>query len=199
MLRIATLGPASTNHALVAHRYMAFAGIKAYELHLVSHFADAVQAVLEGQADIILQCAVHPETPEILGSNFRRLFAIDSFITDSQELGIISRKDGDPRGKLGILLPANGSYTDVSRWRELVNVSSLPIIADKLLAGELDAGLTYTRYAAEHPDILQVEEVIGSPDDVWIVYGRARAGRSGETLGNAEGAGIRQIRRLAGQ
>ena len=46
-VRIATLSPASTNHALVAHRYMAFAGIKAYELHLVSHFADAVQAVLE--------------------------------------------------------------------------------------------------------------------------------------------------------
>ena len=196
MLRIATLGPSSTNHALVAHRYMAFARIEAYELHLVTRFAEAVEAVLQGKADIILQCAVHPETADTLGRNFRQLFAIDSFITDSQELGILSRKGGDPNGRLGILLPANGGYSDTSRWRELVNVTSLPIIADKLLAGELDAGLTYTRYAADHPE-LQVEEVIGAPDDVWSIYGRARAASSAKIAGDARSAGIRQIRRLA--
>lgn len=198
MLRIVTLGPAGTNHALVARRYMAMAGIEAYEIRFVTCFADAVQAVLRDEADIILQCAVHPETPNTLGGNFRQLFAIDSFITDSQELGILSRKGGDPNGRLGILLPANARYADTSRWRELVNATSLPIIAERLLAGELDAGLTYTRYAAEHPDLLQVEEVIGSPDDVWIVYGRDRVARSGEILGNAEGDGIRQIRKIAG-
>jgi len=198
MLRIATLGPAGTNHELVARRYMAFAGIEAFELHLMPSFAEAVEGLLEGVVDLILQCAVHPETPETLGGNFRKVFAIDSFITDSQELGILSRKGGDPRGRLGILLPANASYTDLSRWRELVNVPSLPIIADRLLAGELDAGLTYTRYAAEHPDVLRVEEVIGSPDDVWIIYGRERVARSGEILGHAEGAGVQAIRRLAG-
>lgn len=199
MLSIATLGPAGTNHELVARRYMAFAGIETFEVHLVASFAEAVEALLQGEVDLILQCAVHPETPDTLGGNFQKVFAIDSFITDSQELGILTRKGGEPRGKLGILLPANARYSDLSRWRELINVPSLPIIADMLLTGELDAGLTYTRYAAEHPDVLQVEEVIGSPDDVWIVYGRERVARSGEILGHGEGAGIQVIRRLAGK
>lgn len=196
MLRIATLGPSGTNHALVAQRYMAFAGIAAYDLRLFGSFAEAVAALFAGDADIILQCAVHPETPETLGRNFRQLFAIDSFITDSQELGILSRKGADPKGRLGVLLPANAAYSDLSRWRELVNVDSLPIIGEKLLKGELDAGLTYTSYAAEHPQLLQVEEVIGSPRDVWIIYGTSPLGASGHITGDSNSAGIRHIRTL---
>lgn len=53
----------------------------------------------------------------------------------------------------------------------MVPYRSLPFIKDALLAGEIDSGLTYRAFADQYPDALRVDEVIGSPDDVWIVYG----------------------------
>lgn len=42
MLKIATLGPAGTNHEMVTHRYMEFLGIENYWLLLVEDFPEAV-------------------------------------------------------------------------------------------------------------------------------------------------------------
>ena len=198
MLRVATLGPGGTNHELVTQRYLRALGIEEYSLTLVSAFADAVEALVEGRIDIIVQCAVHPETPQILGRNFRRIFAVDCFIGDSQELGIVSRRDVAQPRSLGILLPANRDYTDISRWPEHRNVSSLPLIGDLLLAGELDSGLTYTAIATEHPDTLRVDEIIGSPDDVWIVYARERALSAGGIITSLDGPGATTLRRIGG-
>ena len=197
MLHVATLGPTGTNHELVVHRYMATLGIEDYTVHFVDTFTTAVDDLVAGRVDTIVQCAVHPETPRVLGENFRRIFAVDSFIADSQELGILTRRDVEDPKTLGILLPANRDYTDVSRWEELRNVGSLPTIAAMLLAGEIDAGLTYTSFAARHPDVLRVDEVIGSPDDVWIVYAQERVSTPGGLVGDPRSPGARLLQRLA--
>ncbi len=184
LLRIATLGPEGTNHELVAHRYMAHHSIENYEIRLVDDFSEAVAAILAEDVDIIIQCAVHPATPETMGCDFHRVFASDCFIADSQELGVVTRRDVEDPKTLGILLPANESYVDTSQWASLKNLRSLPLILRELLDKKLDSGLTYTHYAASFADQLRLDEVIGSPDDVWIVYSRCRTSSAGAIIAN---------------
>lgn len=90
-VRFATLGPSGTNHELVTKRYLAAQGVEHYGITLVLSFKEAIASLLQGDVDFIMQCAVHPETPETLGENFRSAFAIDCFISDSQELAVLSR------------------------------------------------------------------------------------------------------------
>ncbi|WP_423459643.1 hypothetical protein [Ottowia sp. VDI28] len=174
-VRFATLGPSGTNHELITKRYLASQGIENYEIKLILTFKDAIALLLAGEVDHVMQCAVHPETPQTLGENFRSVFAIDCFISDSQELAVLSRRGVEHPESIGVLLPANEKYTDLSKWAKIVPFGSLPLINDALLAGKIDSGLVYRSYADQYPESLYVEEVIGSPDDVWIVYGRRRA------------------------
>ena len=148
------------------------------------------------RVDAILQCAVHPETPRTLGENFRRMFAVDCFIADSQELGIVSRREIAVPRTLGILLPANRHYTDISRWPEHRNVGSLATIGELLLTDEIDSGLTYTSFAERYPDRLRVDEVIGSPDDVWIVYALERASFTGGIVAWSDSPGAAALKRI---
>ena len=48
-------------------------------------------------------------------------------------------------------------------------------VAEGLLAGRFDSGITALDLAVEHPGIFRVDKELGSVDDPWIVYGRARA------------------------
>jgi ABC-type amino acid transport substrate-binding protein len=192
-IRFATLGPSGTNHELVLQRYMAFHGVTDYAVTLVLSFTEAVAALQAGEVDFILQCAVHPQTPATLGENFRHLFAIDSFIADSQELAVLTRAEVEVPRSIGLLMPANEKYTDLSRWEQKVSYPSLPLIFDDLLAGKIDSGLVYRSLADRFPGRMRVEEVIGSPDDVWIVYGRQRA-LHGPLIASADSAFAREVR-----
>ena len=93
MLKVATLGPSGTNHELVTRRYMAFHSVEDFSIVLVGDFAKAAELLRIGAVDVIIQCAVHPQTPETLGANFAEFYAADCFIADSRELGILTRKD----------------------------------------------------------------------------------------------------------
>ncbi|CAM4428748.1 hypothetical protein [Bordetella pseudohinzii] len=197
-VRIATLGPRGTNHEMVCKRYMEFHDVKSYEINFVVSFREAIAMLRARSIDYILQCAVHPETPQTLGENFRDVFAIDSFISDSQELAILTRLDVTVPKTIGALLPANEGYCDLTRWETKVSMKSLPLIFESLLAGEIDSGLVYRTYADKHPDKVRVEEVIGSPDDVWIVYGRTRA-YNGKILGSRESGFSRDLEILRGE
>jgi len=79
-VRMATLGPAGTNHELVARRFLDFHGAGTGELRLVGSFSEAIALLRSGEVDAVLQCAVHPDAPQTLGANFRDVFAIDCFI-----------------------------------------------------------------------------------------------------------------------
>lgn len=197
MLKLATLGPSGTNHELVARRYLAKIGVTRFEIVLVGDFADAADRLKAGAVDAVLQCAVHPATPATLGENFRSFHAVDCFIADSQPLAILTRKDvAEPRS-IGLLSPSNDGYADLSRWEARRNVASLPHVFDLLLAGEIDSGLTYARYAEERPDVLRIDELLGSPDDVWIVYCRERVAEPGGILGSEDAPGGALLRALS--
>ena len=177
MITFGTLGPSSTNHALVTRRYIDFHGISDARIIYFDDFALAVDELIAGSVDYVVQCAVHPDTARTMGSHFRSVFVVDTFISPSKDLAIVSRKDVAEPTSLALLRPSTESYADLSRWKELYHENSIPTIARKVLAGEYDSGLVYLEYAEQHPDILRVDEVIGSPDDAWIVYGRERTYR----------------------
>lgn len=186
MIKIATLGPKGTNHEMVTRRYMGFHKIEDYEIELISSFRDAVDRLRQGEIDLILQCAVHPATAETMGAAFNEVFVSDCFIADSQELGVLTRREVDTPKSIGLLMPSTMDYTDLSRWKTHVNIPSLPLAFDKLMAGEIDSALIYTSYAEKHPEVLRVDEVIGSPDDVWIVYSRKRVSTPGGIVANKD-------------
>lgn len=85
---------------------------------------------------------------------------------------------------LDILLPACRHYTntDITRWEKHKNISSIPQILKMLLKGKIDSGLIYTSNAKNHGNVQNFDEVIGSPDDVWIVFTRRRVSSSGGAL-----------------
>ena len=197
MLKIATLGPAGTNHEMVTRRYMAFLEIENYSLLLVEAFPEAVEKLKSGKIDAIVQCAVHPSTPETIGGNFNEVFVTDCFIADSQELGILTRKDIANPKSLGILLPSCRNYTDISPWEKHESIRTIPKILDALLEGKIDSGLVYTSYAKEHADVLNLDEVIGSPDDVWIVYTLKRVSSKGGIVACKDSPGAELLRRMA--
>ena len=174
MIRFATLGPAGTNHELVTQRYISFHAIKSADIVLVDTFDQAVDGLVSGTVDYIVQCAVHPDTPRIMGENFRRMHVVDTFISPSKVLAILTRIEVDSPRSIALLAPATESYADLSRWPVRISEISIPIIARKMLAGAYDSGLVYREYMEAYPGRFRIETVIGTPDDAWIVYGRER-------------------------
>ncbi len=175
----ATLGPSGTNHELVTRRYIDFHKIDAAEVVLVEDFNSAIDRLTAGEVDYVIQCAVHPDTPRTLGANFRDVFAVDAFISSSKDLAIVTRNDVSIPKSIGIVLPSTEKYVDLSRWSKVHAGPSIPVVFDNLLKGSYDSALVYREYADRYPDRVQIDDVIGSPDDVWIVYGRERASKGG--------------------
>jgi hypothetical protein len=66
--------------------------------------------------------------------------------------------------------PSEGSR-DLGDWEEIFDVQSKPIVAEELLAGRYEAGLTHLEHAALHPEALRVDLGIGEIDTTWVVYG----------------------------
>jgi hypothetical protein len=177
MLTFATLGPQGTNHELVTKEYIKFHGIDDATIVLVQNFEQATDGLLRGEYDFVVQCAVHPDTPQTMGAKFSQIFAVDSFISRSKDLAVLTRKEIEHPESIGLLLPATESYVDIGKWRRKFAGPSLPIIFEGLLAGEYDSALVYLEYADQYPDRVRVDKIIGSPDDVWIVYGLERTSR----------------------
>ncbi|MBB4403148.1 MULTISPECIES: hypothetical protein [Rhizobium/Agrobacterium group] len=191
MITFATFGPKGTNHERVTKEYILFHEIENARIELVPNFDVATKGLLNGDFDFVVQCAVHPETPETMGAHFSKMFAVDSFISRSKELAILTRKDVKDPKTIGLLSPATESYIDPKKWETLIPGVSLPIIFDNLLNGAYDSALVYLEYAEQFPDRVRVDEVIGSPDDVWIVYARERT--SGGNLQAFKDAPIRRL------
>lgn len=173
-LRLATLGPAGSNHELVAGRYLEFHGVSGRaQVFLHPDFAAAAQAVLSGEADFLLQCAVHPSTPDTVARYFNGLFVIDTFISPSRDLAVIRRNDRPAPKTVGAMAATTG-YVDLSRWGTVQPTATVAAVAAGLYDGRFDAGLAFTSLVDEHPDIFCIEQPVDSVDDAWLVYGRTR-------------------------
>lgn len=171
MLVFATLGPAGSNHDWVAQRYLAFHGLADARLELHADFDQAFESLLTGNADHVIQVAVHASVPETVARYRERAHLIDAFVSPSQPMAVLTRRDVDRPRSLGLQM-ATRDYVDTSRWEELVAEPSTIDVGRGLRAGKYDSGITLLRYAEAHPDDLQIDETIGTVVDPWLVYGR---------------------------
>lgn len=191
-----TLGPQGTNHEMITRRYLAFRGIKTAKIQLVDDFRDGLKMMAGDQADFMVQVAVHPDCADIVASaHFEYgLHVVDTFISPSKELAILTRKEID-RPKSLALQPATRSYADLTGWDELIPVSSIMRVAEGLMSGQYDSGLTALDVAEKHPDRFRIDVRIGTVDDPWIVFGKRRVSQ-GELIAWPEspiGAQIQQL------
>ncbi len=108
-------------------------------------------------------------------------FPEGAFIYPTKALAVLSRREVERPRTLG-LVPATSGYIDEDDWEEIVPVQSKPIVAEELLAGRYDAGLTHLEHLAAHEDELRLELEIGEIDTTWVVYGN-RKRFQGEVIG----------------
>lgn len=180
-MRFVTIGP-HTNHDFVARLYLAFHGIPEQSLAFVADGRAGAARVLDGEADYLVLCSVHPQAAEITGRYFTSLFIVDTFISSSKPLAIVRRR-GRPRRCLGVFAPTL-PYIDESAWPEICveTEGSIVQVSAHLLAGKYDAALVYRDFVEGDPEHFELDRVIGSPDDAWLVFGRERAAAHGPVI-----------------
>lgn len=168
-----TLGPSGTCHEAALRRYLEFQGLHDVRIVLVEDLLGAIDRVREEPHTFLVQCSAHLHVHLVTERWFREVFVVDTFIYPTKELALLIRTDAEHPSSLGIVSATRG-YTDLSRFSEIVDEPSKPVVARHLLAGDYDAGLTHLHYAREHPEELRVEEVYGAVDTTWVVYGRRK-------------------------
>ena len=89
-----TLGPAGTNHEFVTGKYLEHRGLKNAQIKLIDDFLAGLAMINNGKADYMIQVAVHPECANVVATaHFEySIDVIDTFISPSKELGIVTRR-----------------------------------------------------------------------------------------------------------
>lgn len=172
-LKFVTLGPDGSNHQFVTQaylRHLAIEGISTVEL--VLSFDEAAEMVIDRRADHIVQVAVHPSTADIVAKYRKDLFVIDAFVSPSKDMAVVTRVDV-PKATTLALQPATKEYVETAGIT-LIPETSTASVAEGLLSGKYESGLTYSSLAQDYPDRFRIDVRIGTVDDAWIVYGRSR-------------------------
>lgn len=178
---LVTLGPRGTCHERAAIEYMAFQGVEDFEIEFIGDFFDGLERVRGKENAFLIQCSAHPKVHEVTERHWGEVFVVDTFIYPTKALAVLRRREVEQPRTLG-LVPATSGYIDPTDWAEIVDVQSKPIVAEELLAGRYDAGLTHLEHLAAHPDELRLVEEIGEIDTTWVVFGTGRRFK-GEVIG----------------
>jgi hypothetical protein len=175
------LGPEGTCHERAVKRYMDFQGIDAYEIDLVLDFFEGLEMIRGRENAFLIQCSAHPKVHEVTERHWSEVFVVDTFIYPTKALAVLSRREIVRPRSLG-LVPATAGYIDRTEWEEIVDVVSKPVVAEELLEGKYDAGLTHLEHLSRHPDKLRLDLEIGEIDTTWVVYGTKKR-FEGEVIG----------------
>lgn len=176
-----TLGPGGTCHERAAIEYMAFQGVEDFEIRLIDDFFDGLEWIRGKDDAFLVQCSAHPKVHEVTERYWAEVFVVDTFIYPTKALAVLSRREVERPRTLG-LVPATAGYIDPAAWEETIDVQSKPIVAEELLAGRYEAGLTHLEHLSAHPDELRLIEEIGEIDTTWVVYGTRKRFR-GKVIG----------------
>jgi hypothetical protein len=169
-ITIVTLGPSGTCHERAVLRYLEFQGISSFEIEFIGDFMDGLERIRGQENAFLVQCSAHPLVHEVTEHYWQEIFVVDTFIYPTKALAVLARKQVEHPKSLG-LVPATAGYIDRGDWEEIIDVQSKPIVAEELLAGRYDAGLTHLEHLAKHPDELRLDLEIGEIDTTWVVYG----------------------------
>ncbi len=192
-LHFVTLGPAGTNHELATERYIAFHKLDA-RVRLIDDFFDGLRMMHAGQADHMIQVAVHTDCADVVArAHFDfGISIIDTFISPSKDLAILTRADvAEPRSLA--LQPATCGYTDISRWPDHIAVSSIMRIAEGLMDGTYESGLTTLEIAHQNPGRFRIDATIETVDDAWLVFGKSSVAK-GKIVAWPDSPGAKMIR-----
>ena len=192
--RFVTLGPSGTNHEFVSEKYIAFHAIRNARLMLVDDFFRGLEMIRDDRADFLIQVAVHRGCAEVVAkARFEYgIHIVDTFISPSRELAILTRTEVLTPESLA-LQPATGGYTDISAWSKHIPVDSIMLVAEGLLNGVFDSGLTALDLMEQYPGRFRVDAEIGTIDDAWLVFGRRRVSQ-GEMIAWGHSPGANYIR-----
>lgn len=180
-ITVVTLGPEGTCHERAVRRYMEFQGVADFEVEFIGDFLDGLEQIRNRDDAFLVQCSAHPKVHEVTERHWREIFVVDTFIYPTKALAVLTRREVERPRSLG-LVPATAGYIDKDDWEEIVDVQSKPIVAEELLAGRYDSGLTHLEHLHEHPEELRLDLEIGEIDTTWIVYG-TRKRFDGEVIG----------------
>jgi hypothetical protein len=168
-----TLGPEGTCHERAVRQYMAFQGVEDYEIEFITDFFVGLEMLRETPRAFLVQCSAHPKVHEITEKYWTEVWVVDTFIYPTKHLVLLSRRDVEKPRSLGIV-PATKGYVDLSQWDEIVDVASKPLVAEGLMRGEYDSGLTHMEHVEEHANELRLDLDIGEIDTTWVVYGKEK-------------------------
>ena len=192
-LTFATLGPEGTNHDIVTRRYLEYHGIAA-QVVLTPTFDQALDLMATGGADHMVQVAVHPDCARtVADAHFRHgIHVIDTFISPSRDLAVLTRSDIAHPQTLG-LQAATRDYADLGAWPRHILMPSTVDVANALLSGQIDSGITFAQLVADHPGRFRMDQSVGSVDDPWLVFGKRRVSDGG-IIAWRDSPGFRMIR-----
>jgi hypothetical protein len=168
-----TLGPEGTCHERAVREYMAFQGVEDYGIEFITDFFVGLEMLRETPGAFLVQCSAHPQVHEITEKHWTEVWVVDTFIYPTKHLVLLSRREVEKPRSLGIV-PATKGYVDLSQWEEIVDVASKPLVAEGLMRGEYDSGLTHMEHVEEHADELRLDLDIGEIDTTWVVYGKEK-------------------------
>lgn len=180
-VRLVTLGPEGTCHERAVRRYMAFQGIEDFEIEFIGDFLVGLDRIRGDRNAFLVQCSAHPKVHEVTERYWSEVFVVDTFIYPTKALAVLTRREIEHPRSLG-LVPATAGYIDPSDWEQIVDVQSKPIVAEELLKGHYDSGLTHLEHLAPHENELRLDLEIGEIDTTWLVYGTRKRLR-GEVIG----------------
>jgi hypothetical protein len=167
---LVTLGPEGTCHERAVRRYMQFQGIEDFEISFIGDFLDGLERIRGRDDAFLVQCSAHPKVHEVTERHWSEIFVVDTFIYPTKALAVLTRREVKRPRSLG-LVPATAGYINRDDWEQIVDVQSKPIVAEELLEGRYDAGLTHLEHLEQHPEELRLELEIGEIDTTWLVYG----------------------------
>jgi hypothetical protein len=180
-LRLVTLGPAGTCHERAVRRYLEFQGIDDFEIEFIRDFLEGLEKIRGRDDSFLIQCSAHPQVHEITERYWREVFVVDTFLYPTKHLVVLSRREVERPQSLGIV-PATKGYVDLTRWAQVIDVVSKPVVGEELLAGRYDSGLTHVEHYEAHEGELRLDLDIGEIDTTWLVYG-TRKRFQGEVIG----------------
>lgn len=168
-----TLGPHGTCHENAVRHYLGFQGLPDAEIRFVDDFLAGADEVRGTEAGFLVQSSAHPDVHLVTERYRHELFVVDTFLFPAKEMALLVRADVERPRSLAVVSAARG-YVDLSAYDTVVEESANPIVAQGLLEGRYDAGVTIHDYAVQHPGRFRVEERFGVVDTSWVVYGRQR-------------------------
>jgi hypothetical protein len=180
-ITLITLGPSGTCHERAVREYMAFQGVDDFEIVLITDFFVGLEMLRETPGAFLVQCSAHPKVHEITEKYWTEVWVVDTFIYPTKHLVVLTRREVEKPRSLGIV-PATMGYVDLDDWEEVIPVASKPLVAEGLMRGDYESGLTHMEHVEEHADELRLDLDIGEIDTTWVVYGREKR-FAGEVIG----------------